>query len=124
MINQLASNEILVVGTNMNGHHFGGAAAQAHRDFGLRWECAEGISGQAYAFPTLDHQMGRRTHQALERSRDKLYQAARAHPRYRFLMTAVGTGIAGYQVREMMSLFTDPPANIVLPPEFARQAST
>jgi hypothetical protein len=122
MITELKLNEIFVAGTNMNGHHYGGAAAQANRDFGLKWGIAEGISGQSYAFPTLEREMTKRGIKALERSRDKLYETARALPEKTFLLTAVGTGIAGYGVTEMAELFTNPPANIVLPDEFKEAA--
>lgn len=112
MITKLTPTQVIVVGTNMNGHHLGGAAAQAHKDFGLAWGIAEGISGQTYAFPTLERQMTKRGIKALERSRDRLYETARALPEKEFLLTPIGTGIAGYTYEEVTPVFTDLPPNI------------
>jgi hypothetical protein len=118
MITTLTSNQVIVVGTNMSGSHYGGAAAQAYRDFGLSWGIAEGISGQTYAFPTLTREMTRRGIKALERSRDRLFETARSLPEKTFLLTAVGTGIASCPVEVMAPLFRDAPSNIVIPAEF------
>lgn len=118
MITSLKPNEIIVVGTNLNGNHYGGAAAQAHRDFGLEWGCAEGLSGQTYAFPTLDKDMKKQPREYLEQTVKNLYAFCKAMPESTFLLTAVGTGIAGYSHEEMKSLFTDLPKNLVLPEEW------
>lgn len=112
MVTKLEPNQILVVGTNMNGHHYGGAAKQAYEDFGLKWGIPEGISGQAYAFPTLEREMTKRGIKALERSRDKLYETAKALPEKEFLLTPVGTGIAGFFYDEIKPLFENLPKNI------------
>ncbi|CAB4132311.1 hypothetical protein UFOVP253_3 [uncultured Caudovirales phage] len=112
MITTLAENEVFIAGTNMNGHHYGGAAAQAHRDFGLVWGIPEGLSGQTYAFPTLEREMTKRGTKALERSRDRLYETARALPEKTFLLTPVGMGIAGYSYDEIAPLFVNLPDNI------------
>jgi hypothetical protein len=119
MITELKSSQFIVVGTNLAGHHGAGAAFQALKDFGLKEGIAEGICGKTYAFPTLEREMTQRGHKALERSRDRFFSTARALPEKEFLMTAVGTGIAGYSVEEMKSLFENPPANVVLPMEWS-----
>lgn len=118
IITALTPDQIIVVGTNMNGHHYGGAAAQAHEDFGLAWGIAEGLSGQTYAFPTLEREMTRRGMKALERSRDKLFEAAKALPDKTFLLTKVGCGIAGYTEDEIRPLFANAPSNIIRPSDW------
>lgn len=115
MITELKDNEIIVVGTNMYGNHAGGAAAQAHRDFGLVWGINEGLSGQTYAFPTLEREMTKRGIRALQNSRDRLYATARALPEKTFLLTKVGCGIASYDEEDMKALFANAPNNIIKP---------
>jgi hypothetical protein len=42
MITQLKSNQIFVFGSNTDGFHYGGAAAQAYEQFGAVWGVGEG----------------------------------------------------------------------------------
>jgi len=118
MITSLKENEIFIFGSNMKGLHIGGAAKQAYEQFGADWGIAEGLSGRTYAFPTLEPEMTQRGIKALERSRDRLFATARALSEKTFLLTAVGTGIAQYEVAVMKKLFENPPSNIILPSEF------
>lgn len=118
MITELKSNQFIVIGTNLAGNHAGGAALQALKEFGLEQGIAEGICGKTYAFPTLEREMAQRGRKALENSRDRFFATARALPEKEFLLTAVGTGIAGYSIEEMKSLFANPPKNVILPEEF------
>lgn len=115
MINSLKVGEIFVFGSNLNGYHSGGAAAQAYKDFGAEWEIGEGLSGQTYAFPTLERDMHKRGVRALQNSRDRLYATARALPEKNFILTRVGCGIAGYPEADMIELFRDQPSNITKP---------
>lgn len=108
----LDPNEILVVGTNGNGEHYGGAAAQAYSDFGLAWGVREGLSGQSYAFPTLSKKMRAYSLSMLRTGRDTLYWVARNNPDKTFLLTPVGTGIAGIDIEVMSELFKNLPGNV------------
>lgn len=111
-ITELAPNQIIIVGTNMNGEHFGGAAAQAYKDFGLKWGVAEGISGQTYAFPTLTKNMKQFLPTMLRNPADRLKHYAISHQDIEFLLTPIGTGIANYPVVVIEELFKDLPDNI------------
>lgn len=95
MIEELQPNEIFVFGSNLAGQHAGGAAKQAREQFGAEMGIGEGLSGQTYAFPTLERGLYRRGIRGLEAARDRLYATARALPEKTFLLTPVGTGIAG-----------------------------
>lgn len=113
----LKPNQIFVFGSNLAGEHMGGAARQAKESFGAVEGIGEGLTGQCYAFPTLEDStwgLGQRSRRDLEESRDKLYDYCEENPEKEFLMTAVGTGIAGYSPEYMKSLFTDPPKNLTL----------
>lgn len=114
-ITQLEPNAVFVFGSNLAGHHAGGAAKTAHEKFGAEWGIGEGLSGQTYAFPTLERDMHKRGTRGLEASRDRLFATARALPEKTFLLTKVGCGIAGYTEQEMSKLFDHSPENIIKP---------
>lgn len=115
MITSLEPNQVFVFGSNSAGEHVGGAAKYAKDNFGAMNGEGEGLTGRCYAFPTLTGRFEQRLDMDLRRSRDKFFQTARALPEKQFLMTAVGTGIAGYAPEYMKALFSNPPANVVLP---------
>lgn len=115
MIVALQPHEIFVFGSNIMGHHGGGAARQAHEMFGARREVGEGLTGQSYAFPTLDHNYRKVSNTRLHASRLKLYECAERHPDKVFLLTKVGCGIAGFPEEKMRKLFANAPKNIVKP---------
>jgi hypothetical protein len=117
-ITVLKKNQIFVFGSNLLGAHGGGAAHQAKEFFGAKKGCGEGLTGRCYAFPSLDRNFHKRSWEDLEHSRDLFFSCAELHPDKEFLMTAVGTGIAGFSHEEMKSLFADPPLNVILPEEW------
>ena len=114
-ITRLAPDEIIVVGTNLAGAHGGGAAAQAHRDFGLEWGVGQGLSGQTYALPTLGRKLEKRNDEQLTMSIRKLWKCARENPGKIFLLTKVGCGIAGYDEEYIADKFKGAPDNIIKP---------
>jgi len=111
MITKLKENEIFVFGSNLKGEHLGGAARQAYEDFGAEWGIGRGLTGQSYAFPTLDENMQRLSITKLEAERDRLYECAKNNQYKIFLLTRVGRGIAGYG-EEITELFKNLPSNI------------
>ena len=111
MIKKLKDNEIFCFGSNLLGNHLGGAARQAYEDFDAEWGVGKGMTGQCYAFPTLNENMQKLPIEQLEAERDDLYECARKNPDKIFLLTRVGRGIAQYG-EEITNLFTDLPSNI------------
>lgn len=124
MITSLKENEVFVFGSNLAGQHIGGAAKQAHEEFGAEMGVGEGMTGQCYAFPTLGKNFEKLPLHMLMRSVRKLYNRCLDYPKYVFLLTPVGTGIAGYDVSEIAPLFKNHPRNIVMPEEFEEFNST
>lgn len=122
MVESLKENEIFVFGSNLGGIHAAGAAKQASNDFGAETGVGEGLTGQSYAFPTLDSKFNKRGGEELAVSRDRLYEVVRANPEKNFLLTKVGCGIAGYEEEYMKELFTEPPTNLILPKDWGPQA--
>lgn len=123
MITELKQNQIFVFGSNLAGNHAGGAAKQAAEQFGAEEGIGEGLTGKCYALPTLEESFNygglrQRRKVDLVKSVERFFSTARALPENTFLLTPVGTGIAGYSIQEMKSLFVNPPSNIILPKEF------
>ena len=117
-ITHLPKNSVFVFGSNLNGHHSGGAAKVAHEEFDADWGVGEGFMELSYAFPTLDENMQKRSKKDLELSRDKLFNSCKLYPNLTFYLTKVGLGIAGYAISEIAPLFDNPPSNMTIPREF------
>lgn len=118
MIEELQSNEYFVFGSNLAGNHTGGAARQAHEQFGAEMGIGEGITGKSYAFPTLDENFKKVSNTRLHMARLRLYETANTSPDKTFLLTKVGTGIAGFSEDKMKRLFTNAPKNIIKPTDW------
>lgn len=113
-IKELGENEIFVFGSNIQGMHGGGAAWYANQHFGAEWGVGEGLTGRCYALPTMEGEA------SLRHAVKNFIECARAHKELTFLVTAVGTGIAGYSPREVAPLFKDAVEleNVYLPKTF------
>ena len=115
MISELKPNEIFVFGSNLGGFHGGGAARVACSRFGAIWGQGVGLQGQSYAIPTM--QGGVETIQPYV---DEFIDFATRHPEYKFLVTRIGCGIAGFTVNEIAPLFKNAIdlENVILPQDF------
>lgn len=113
MIEGLEPDEIFVFGSNLEGHHDGGAANQALRLFGAIYRVGIGLMGQSYAIPT----MFEFTNQ-IEPYIEQFKQVAELLPKKRFLLTRIGCGIAGFTDEQMAPMFKDMPDNVILPKEW------
>lgn len=112
LIVDLAPGEVFVFGSNVNGYHGGGAAAAAMRHFGAQWGVGEGMQGQCYAIPTMEGIT------ALVDAVERFLAYAVEHPESTFLVTKIGTGIAGYDVEQIAPRFRVRTANVIIPAEF------
>lgn len=114
-ITQLAPNEIFVFGSNLQGIHGGGAARYAYEHFGAKWGQGVGMAGQTYAIPTMHGGI-----REIKPYVDEFIDFAEAHPQYRFLVTPIGCGIAGFTVQQMAPLLFKAIhiSNIILPRDF------
>lgn len=114
-ITELQPGEIFVFGSNLEGHHGGGAALLAWKKWGAIWGQGAGLQGQTYGIPTM--------HGGPDRIKpyvDEFISFARQHPELTFLVTEVGCGIAGFRPAEIAPLFRDAVdvENIYLPQRF------
>lgn len=101
----LNEGEIFIFGSNLKGEHFGGAARLAYQQFGAEWGVSEGLTGQAYALPTVEANGRCVKLLDLGNSFMRLFETADSHPDNLFLLTKVGCGIAGYSVEEVSTEF-------------------
>lgn len=114
-ITELSESEIFVFGSNLKGHHYGGAARIARNKFGAIHEQGIGIQGQSYAIPTMQGNID-----TIKPYVDEFIKFVICHKEMKFLVTKIGCGIAGFKVSEIAPLFYDciEIENVYLPLEF------
>jgi len=115
-LSSLRKDEVFVFGSNLAGHHAGGAARAALNKFGAIWGQGIGIQGQSYAIPTM--QGGAET---IKPYVDQFVDFAKNHKEMFFYVTRIGCGIAGFKDKDIAPLFIDAihEENICLPKSFA-----
>ena len=114
-IDTLERDEIFVFGSNLAGHHMGGAARAAHMKFGAKWGIGVGLTGQSYAIPTMQGGV-----ETIKPYVNQFIEYAKEHYEKKFLVTRIGCGIAGFKDEEIAPLFKKAVVvnNIYLPREF------
>lgn len=114
-ITELKENEIFVFGSNLAGSHGGGAARLAYNRFGAIWGRGVGLQGQSYAIPTMQGGV-----ETIKPYVDEFIEFAKQHQEFKFLVTRIGCGIAGFTSYEIAPLFNDAinVENVILPKDF------
>ena len=114
-ITEQKPTEIFVFGSNLAGSHGGGAARVAYNRFGAVWGQGVGLQGQSYAIPTMQGGV-----ETIEPYVDEFIEFAKQHPAYKFLVTRIGCGIAGFTDEEIAPLFKQAIdlENVILPKDF------
>jgi hypothetical protein len=114
-IDSLLPNEVFVFGSNLAGHHGGGAARTALKRFGAIYGQGVGLQGQSYAIPTM--QGGVETIQPYV---DDFIKFAETNQDLFFYVTRIGCGIAGFRDEEIAPLFANALSitNVCLPISF------
>lgn len=124
-------NAIFVFGSNTEGQHMGGAAKFAVDNFQAVWGQGEGLQGQSYAIPTLtfikvdgplgpEEQLTKLYIEDITVNFQRFINFALDHPELEFHLTKIGCGIAGFEVKEIASIFKGMliPENVIMPIEF------
>ncbi len=115
-------NKVFIFGSNTEGIHGAGAAAYALNNYGAVWGQPIGLQGNSYAIITKDLSKGNKSIslKVIKAQLLKLFEFAKNNPNLEFYLTAIGTGLAGYSMKEIVSLFIreDIPSNIELCQEF------
>lgn len=116
MIFDLLPNEIFVFGSNNKGIHAGGAAKQAIQ-WGAQMNKAEGIMKKTYGIITMDWDTGEFLGwDNIQHQFEKFIEFASQNGNLKFLLTPIGTGIAGASIEDL-DQFVDKfelPSNIEL----------
>lgn len=111
----LGKREIFVFGSNLAGHHAGGAARVALSRFGAVWGQGEGLQGNSYAIPTMQDNV-----ETIKHYVDRFIEFAEYEKALTFYVTKIGCGIAGFDIRDIAPLFRDAYnlPNVILPIDF------
>ena len=111
-ITELKPNQVFVFGANARGIHGAGAAKKA-RDFGAKIGTIH-YCGQTYGIDTMSGMA------VLKEELARFDEFTTDHPELEFLVTKIGTGLAGYSIQEIKQLFSEFtwPINVILPIEF------
>jgi len=120
-IEKIKPNEVFVFGSNLQGHHVGGAAKIAYEKFGAEWGLEEGFSGNTYAIPTVDFTSREQMDlEDIEVFVQRFVEYVKTTPNKTFLVTAIGCGIAGFKESEIAPMFRECSfiANVKLPKLF------
>ena len=114
-ISELQEGQIFVFGSNLQGHHGGGAAEIAARKFGAVWGQGVGLQGRSYAIPTMQGPV-----ESIKPYVDEFLKFADKHPEMIFLVTRIGCGIAGFTDEQIAPLFKEAEKkyNVLLPKSF------
>ena len=114
-IDRLREDEVFVFGSNVLGHHDGGAARVATERFGAVYGHGRGPQGRCYAIPTVGLPF-----EDIAREVEEFILYADQHPEKTFLVTRVGCGNAGFRDEEIAPLFAmaNSLPNIYLPASF------
>ena len=119
-IRHLKPNQIFVYGANEAGIHGAGAAKLA-----LQWGAKMGqygFNGQTYGIPTKDQRIRTLPLNKIKTHVDNFLSASRFLAEYEFLVSKIGCGLAGYQVKDIAPLFSTVKTgvfqNVILPEEF------
>lgn len=116
-ITSLAPDEVFVFGSNLQGHHAGGAARVAYQKFGAVMGQGVGMQGQSYAIPTMHGGI-----RDIKPYVDDFIELAREWDQTTFYVTRIGCGIAGFKDEDIAPLFDEAYDlyNVRLPESFAR----
>lgn len=116
-ITTLAENEVFVFGSNRAGRHGKGAAKTALK-WGARYGQGEGLMGQTYGISTKDANLNVLSLREIGMNVDRFIHFASVHSELIFLVTAIGTGLAGLKTTDIAPMFRDSPYNVRLPKSF------
>ena len=107
--------EIFVFGSNLAGRHGKGAALTAFKQYGAIYGEGQGLQGNSYAIPTKDETIKTLPLNRIRRYVEQFIRFTQLNPELTFKVTAIGTGLAGYDEKEIAPMFANAPLNCILP---------
>lgn len=111
---------VFVFGSNLAGRHGKGAALYALQHYGAQYGEGIGRQGNSYAVPTKDYLLKVLTLDAIGRHLADFIEHAKEHPEDTFMLTPIGTGLAGYSREQIYLLLKqlDVPSNVLFTKEW------
>lgn len=109
---------IFVFGSNLAGRHGAGAALYALKNHGAIYGQGEGRQGNSYAIATKNEKLQTLPLWHIKGNIEAFFIHAELNPSEQFQVTAIGTGLAGYQHSDIAPMFKYAPTNCVLPEEW------
>lgn len=111
---------VFVFGSNLAGRHGAGAALYARAKYGAIYGQGVGRQGDSYAIPTKDYVLKVLTLDAIRSHIDDFILYATLNPDDTFMLTPIGTGLAGYTREQIYSLLKqfDVPSNVLFTKEW------
>jgi hypothetical protein len=107
---------IFVFGSNLAGRHGKGAALHAKAHYGAVNGVGRGRTGRAYALPTKDKNFRVLPLEEVEKNIVEFLRYADANPLDDFYLSPIGTGLAGYERRDIWAILVKHglPGNVLL----------
>lgn len=111
---------VFVFGSNLAGRHGKGAALHALKKHGAIYGQGVGRQGNSYAIPTKDANIQTLPLEYIKHYIGEFIEYAWNTPECMFMLTPIGTGLAGYSREEIYSLLKqfDVPSNVLFTKEW------
>jgi len=118
-IQEVTDKQVFVMGSNEAGIH-GAGAARVALSFGAEMYKGFGFGGNTFAIPTKDWTIQPLPLDVIEHYVKRFLVAAKFYEDLTFLVTKIGCGLAGYEVKDIAPMFKEAVdmENIHLPEEF------
>lgn len=110
----MKKKRIFVFGSNLAGKHGKGAALTALLRYGAEYGKGKGRQGNSYGIPTKDRKLRKLPLSRISYYVQQFLYYARKHQNLRFLVTRIGTGLAGYTEADIAPMFREAPLNCKL----------
>ena len=110
---------IFVFGSNLAGRHGKGAALYARENYGAKYGVGHGRTGYSYAIPTKDYKLKTLPLDAIKIYVGQFIEYAKDNPQLNFMLTPIGTGLAGYTHSQIAPMFCGCPSNVEFPEEWS-----
>lgn len=120
---QLVRKVVFVFGSNLAGVHGAGAAKEAALYWGAQRGVGEGITGNSYALPTKDQNIQTLSLDLVIHHFNKFMDFVLDNPDIQFLLTPIGTGLAGFDlttIKTLTGVLNNPPRNLWLTGDWFR----
>lgn len=110
--------KVFVFGSNKAGRHGKGAALHARKHCGAIYGQGVGRQGDSYGIPTKDERLRTLPLDVIRAYVRDFLVYARDHPEDEFIITPIGTGLAGYHHSDIAPMFRGATDNCLMPVEW------